>query len=348
MEQARVEARKKPKVLFVLGATATGKSKLAVAIAKRFDGEVINADKIQVHDGAPVITNKVTEEEMAGVPHHLLDVLPADAEFTAEDFRREAGRAVARVLAAGRLPVVAGGSNSYVEELVDRDGAAFRRAHDVLFVSVDAAPELLRWYTALRVDDMVARGLVDEARAAFHDDAGAGGAAAEYTRGVRRAIGLPEMHAYLLAEREGCAGEEELAGMLARAVQEIKDNIFGLAQAQVAKIQRLSTLEGWDVRRVDATPVFARMAECSAAACDKQAWESLIWEPSEAMVRRFLETTTLAAPVVTVEDNASIAAGGGGSDGKPTNDAVAADSDGDGGVSSDDRNANIVTVSQVQ
>ncbi|GJN27763.1 hypothetical protein PR202_gb15812 [Eleusine coracana subsp. coracana] len=318
MEQPRVEAKKKPKAVFVLGATATGKSKLAVAIAKRFDGEVINADKIQVHDGVPVITNKVTEEEMAGVPHHLLGVLPADAEFTAEDFRREAGQAVDRVLAAGRLPVVAGGSNTYVEELVDGDGAAFRRAHDVLFVWVDAAPELLWWYTALRVDDMVVRGLVDEARNAFLD---VGGEAADYARGVRRAIGLPEMHAYLLAEREG-AGEEELAGMLACAVQEIKDNTFGLAQAQVAKIQRLSTLEGWDVRRIDATPVFARMAESGATACDKQAWESLVWEPCEAMVRRFLETTSPAAPVVTVEDNASIAAGGGGSDGEPTNDAV--------------------------
>jgi adenylate dimethylallyltransferase (cytokinin synthase) len=264
---------------------------------------VINADKIQVHDGAPIITNKVTDDEMAGVPHHLLGVLPSDAEFTAEEFRREAVGTVARVISAGRLPVVAGGSNRYIETLVEGDGAAFRHAHDALFLWVNAAPELLEWYTALRVDDMVARGLVSEARAEFY----AGNA--DYTRGVRRAIGLPEMHAYLLAERNG--GEAELAEMLARAVREIKDNTFILARTQVAKIRRLSTLEGWDVRRVDATPVFARMAEGDP--CCKEAWETLVWEPCEKMVRSFLETP--ADSVTTADGNANVA---GGCDDEPT------------------------------
>ncbi|GJN03086.1 hypothetical protein PR202_ga20493 [Eleusine coracana subsp. coracana] len=283
MEHGRAAGTtRKPKVVFVLGATATGKSKLAVAIAKRFDGEVVNADKIQVHAGAPVITNKVTEEDMAGVPHHLLGVLPADAEFTAEDFRRKAGRAVARVLAAGRLPVVAGGSNTYIEELVDRDNAAFRERYDALFVWTDAEPEVLDWYVALRVDDMVARGLVNEARAVFVPDD------ADYTRGVRRAIGLPEMHGYLLAEREGGAGEEELLALLARAVGEIKENTCRLARAQAGKIRRLSGLEGWDVRRVDVTPVFACMKD-GGAACHQETWRKLVWEPCQEMVRSFLE-----------------------------------------------------------
>ncbi|PWZ03995.1 Adenylate isopentenyltransferase 5, chloroplastic [Zea mays] len=220
--------RREAKVVFVLGATATGKSKLAIALAERFNGEVINADKIQVHDGVPIITNKVTEEEQGGVPHHLLSVRHPDADFTAEEFRR--------------------GSNTYIEALVEGDGAAFRLAHDLLFVWVDAERELLEWYAALRVDEMVARGLVSEARAAF------GGAGVDYNHGVRRAIGLPEMHAYLVAEHEGVAGEAELAAMLERAVREIKDNTFRLARTQAEKIRRLSTLDGWDVRRIDVTP----------------------------------------------------------------------------------------------
>ncbi|KAL6650687.1 hypothetical protein ACP70R_009612 [Stipagrostis hirtigluma subsp. patula] len=303
MEHARVAGR--PKVVFVLGATATGKSKLAIALAQRFNGEVINADKIQVYDGVPVITNKVTDDERAGVPHHLLGVLHPDADFTAEDFRREAGGAIARVLTAGRLPVVAGGSNTYVEALVDGDGAAFRARHDALFLWLDAAPELLEWYAARRVDDMVARGLVDEARAAFVAAvADADGAReVDYTRGVRRAIGLPEMHAYLAAEREGAAGEAELGVMLARALREIKGNTSLLAGAQVEKIRRLSTLDGWDVRRVDVTPVFARMAD--GAACHKETWDTLVWEPCEEMVRSFLE-----APAVP----SALAAGGDGRD----------------------------------
>ncbi|CAL5027754.1 unnamed protein product [Urochloa decumbens] len=309
MEHGRVAA--KPKVVFVLGATATGKSKLAIALAERFNGEVINADKIQVHDGVPIITNKVTEEEKSGVPHHLLSVVGPDADFTAEDFRALASGAVARVLAAGRLPVVAGGSNTYIEALVEGHGAAFRAAHDLLFVWVDAERETLEWYAAARVDDMVARGLVDEARAAFAGDA------SDYTRGVRRAIGLPEMHAYLAAERGGDDAEaEELAGMLRRAVREIKENTFRLAQTQTEKIRRLSKLEGWDVRRVDVTPVLKRKADGGEGACHEEIWKKVVWEPAEEMVRAFLEETPTAAaatPATTaaavVQDDGIAAAG---------------------------------------
>ncbi|CAN6234865.1 unnamed protein product [Urochloa humidicola] len=309
----------KPKVVFVLGATATGKSKLAIALAQRFNGEVINADKIQVHDGVPIITNKVTEEEKSGVPHHLLGVVGPDADFTAEDFRALAAAAAARVLAAGRLPVVAGGSNTYVEALVEGGGgggaaASFRAAHDLLFVWVDADREPLERYAAARVDAMVDRGLVAEARAAFAGDA------ADYTHGVRRAIGLPEMHAYLAAERAAGAAagggeeeeEEELAAMLGRAVREIKENTFRLARKQAEKIRRFSKLDGWDVRRVDVTPVIKRKADGGGEACqheEEETWKKVVWEPAEEMVRAFLEETTTTTPATAAADDV-VAAGG--------------------------------------
>ncbi|XP_044955215.1 adenylate isopentenyltransferase 5, chloroplastic-like [Hordeum vulgare subsp. vulgare] len=285
----------KPKVVFVLGATATGKSKLAISLARRFGGEVINSDKIQVYDGVPILTNKVTEEESAGVPHHLLGGVHPDADFTADDFRRVAEAAISRVISAGRLPVVAGGSNNYVEALVEADGAAFRAAHDCLFLWLDAAPGLMEWYTGLRVDDMVRRGLVDETRAAFEEGA-------DYTRGVRRAIGLPEMHEYLRAEREGAVGAAEMAALLERAVREIKANTFGLVLQQAAKIRRLSTLEGWDVRRVDATAVFASMAEGSGG--HKEVWESAVWAPCQEMVRLFLHAEAATLPTDLEVDEA--------------------------------------------
>jgi len=293
MEHGAVATRK-PKVVFVLGATATGKSKLAIALAQRFNGEVINADKIQVHDGVPILTNKVTEEEQAGVPHHLLSVRHPNADFTVEEFRREAAGAVAYVLSVGRLPIVAGGSNTYIKALVEGNGAAFHVAHDLLFVWVDAERELLEWNAALRVDEMVARGLVSEARTAF------GGAGADYTRGVRRAIGLPEMHAYLMAERKGAAGEAELAAMLECAVREIKDNTFRLARTQTEKIRRLSMLDGWDVRRIDVTPVFVRKAD--GTECHEETWKKLVWEPCEEMVRTFLEPSLSVVPGVAVTE----------------------------------------------
>jgi adenylate isopentenyltransferase (cytokinin synthase) len=268
----------KPKVVFVLGATATGKSKLAIALAARFGGEVINSDKIQVYAGLPVITNKVTDEECAGVPHHLLSCVTCpDADFTAEDFCREAGAAIKRVLSRGGLPVVAGGSNRYIKALVDGDGGAFRSTHDCLFVWLDAEPEVLRRCTAVRVDDMVRRGLVDEARAAFDPEAG-------YTRGLRRAIGLPEMDAYLRRSRQD--DDEDDEGLLERAVEEIKVNTFGLVQEQVEKIRQLSMLDGWDVRRVDCTEVLARMADGEGV---EEPWGKVVWEPVQGMVTSFLE-----------------------------------------------------------
>jgi adenylate isopentenyltransferase (cytokinin synthase) len=268
----------KPKVVFVLGATATGKSKLAIALAARFGGEVINSDKIQVYAGLPVITNKVTDEECAGVPHHLLSCVTCpDADFTAEDFCREAGAAIKRVLSRGGLPVVAGGSNRYIKALVDGNGGAFRSEHDCFFVWLDAAPEVLRRCTAVRVDDMVRRGLVDEARAAFDPDAG-------YTRGLRRAIGLPEMDAYLRRSQQDDNEDDE--GLLERAVEEIKVNTFGLVQEQVEKIRQLSMLDGWDVRRVDCTEVLARMADGEGV---EEPWGKVVWEPVQGMVTSFLE-----------------------------------------------------------
>ncbi|KQJ89813.1 adenylate isopentenyltransferase 5, chloroplastic [Brachypodium distachyon] len=283
MEQE--QQRGKPKVVFVLGATATGKSKLAIALAARFGGEVINSDKIQVYAGLPVITNKVTDEERAGVPHHLLGCVRCpDADFTAEDFYREASAAVARVLSRGALPVVAGGSNRYVEALVEGVDGAFRKEHDCLFVWLDAALETLRRCTAVRVDGMVRRGLVDEARAAFDP----GLRADDYTRGARRAIGLPEMDAYLrrvvVQQQEEEGNEEEL---LAAAVEEIKANTFGLVLEQVDKIRRMSTLEGWDVRRVDCTDLLARVAAGEGG--DEELWRKTVWEPVEDMVRSFVD-----------------------------------------------------------
>ncbi|KAM0907064.1 hypothetical protein ACQ4PT_016394 [Festuca glaucescens] len=277
MDVEQQQRGSKPKVVFVLGATATGKSKLAIALAARFGGEVINSDKIQVYAGLPVITNKVTDEECAGVPHHLLSCVTCpDADFTAEDFCREAGAAIKRVLSRGGLPVVAGGSNRYIKALVDGNGGAFRSAHDCLFVWLDAAPEVLRRCTAVRVDDMVRRGLVDEARAAFDPDSG-------YTRGLRRAIGLPEMDAYLRRSQQD--DDEVDEGLLERAVEEIKANTFGLVQEQVEKIRRLSMLDGWDVRRVDCTEVLARMADGEGV---EEPWGKVVWEPVQGMVRSFL------------------------------------------------------------
>ncbi|WP_158882496.1 tRNA (adenosine(37)-N6)-dimethylallyltransferase MiaA [Amycolatopsis anabasis] len=103
----------------VVGPTATGKSDLAVTLARELGGEVINADAMQLYRGMDIGTAKLTAEEMRGVPHHLLDVLDVTETASVAAYQREARAVVERLLAAGRVPVLAGGSGLYVQAVLD-------------------------------------------------------------------------------------------------------------------------------------------------------------------------------------------------------------------------------------
>jgi len=110
----------KPKVLVILGPTSSGKSALAVELARKFGGEVISADSRQVYRGLDIGTGKITKREMNGVPHHLLDEASPHRIFTADDFVNRARTAVRDVLKRGKLPIVAGGTGFYIDALVGR------------------------------------------------------------------------------------------------------------------------------------------------------------------------------------------------------------------------------------
>lgn len=108
-----------PKVLAIVGPTASGKSDLAVELALLFNGEVISADSRQVYKGLDLGTGKITQEEMRGVPHHLLDVAKAETEvYTAERFKQEGKRAIEDILTRGKLPIVCGGTGFYIKQLL--------------------------------------------------------------------------------------------------------------------------------------------------------------------------------------------------------------------------------------
>jgi tRNA dimethylallyltransferase len=108
-----------PVLAIVLGPTAVGKSRVAVDLALRFGGEVISGDSIQVYRGFDIGADKPTPEARRGVPHHLIDILGPEAQFTAADFVREALAAARGIAARGRLPIVAGGTGLYIKALVD-------------------------------------------------------------------------------------------------------------------------------------------------------------------------------------------------------------------------------------
>lgn len=100
----------KPKVIAVVGATASGKTAAAVEIAKRFAGEIISADSRQVYLGLDIGTAKTTEEEMQSIPHHLIDIIDIDKVYSAHEFVAQAGAAMADIYTRGHIPIITGGT----------------------------------------------------------------------------------------------------------------------------------------------------------------------------------------------------------------------------------------------
>ena len=108
-----------PKLIVVLGTTACGKSGLGVELARRFDGEIVSADSRQVYKGLDLGTGKVTEEEMEGVPHHMLDVVEPNQPYSVADFQAGAYAAIDDILARGRTPFLVGGTGLYVRAVTE-------------------------------------------------------------------------------------------------------------------------------------------------------------------------------------------------------------------------------------
>ncbi|KAH6923249.1 hypothetical protein HPB50_025552 [Hyalomma asiaticum] len=105
-------------LVVVLGATGTGKSKLAIEIASKFNGEIISADSMQVYKSLDIITNKVTQAERDAAPHHLLDFLDPLSNFTVADFQSKALGVINNLANRNKLPIIVGGTNYYIESLL--------------------------------------------------------------------------------------------------------------------------------------------------------------------------------------------------------------------------------------
>ncbi|XP_010413197.1 PREDICTED: adenylate isopentenyltransferase 3, chloroplastic-like [Camelina sativa] len=278
----------KDKVVVIMGATGTGKSRLSVDLATRFRAaEIINSDKIQVHQGLDIVTNKITSEESCGVPHHLLGVLLPEADLTAANYRQMANLSIESILNRGKLPIIVGGSNSYMEALVDDEDKQFRSRYDCCFLWVDVALPVLHGFVSERVDKMVENGMVEEVREIFdYSDS-------NYSRGIKKAIGVPEFDRFFRNEQFLNVGDRE--ELLRKVVEEIKRNTFGLACRQREKIERLRKVKKWCIQRLDATPVFTKRRSKMDA---DVAWERLVAGPSTVAVSRFLLNIASGRPLV--------------------------------------------------
>ncbi len=109
----------KPPLIAIVGPTASGKTSLGIAIAQRFNGEIISADSRQVYRGMDIGTGKATKAEQRAARHHLLDVTSPTHEYTVAQFQRDAKRAIADVYRRGKLPILVGGTGFWIEALID-------------------------------------------------------------------------------------------------------------------------------------------------------------------------------------------------------------------------------------
>ncbi|MFL6232397.1 MAG: tRNA (adenosine(37)-N6)-dimethylallyltransferase, partial [Thermoanaerobaculia bacterium] len=106
-------------VLAIVGATATGKSELGMALAEELRGEIVNADALQAYRGLDIGTAKPGAADRARVPHHLVDILEPHEVYSAGEFARRAREAIAGIQERGRTPVVVGGSGFYLRALFE-------------------------------------------------------------------------------------------------------------------------------------------------------------------------------------------------------------------------------------
>ena len=107
------------KLVVILGQTASGKSDLAVKIAKKFKGEVVSADSRQVYKGMDIGTGKITKKEAKGIPHHLLNITSPKKRFAVAQYRKLAIEAINKIQKKGKLPILCGGTGLYIQAVVD-------------------------------------------------------------------------------------------------------------------------------------------------------------------------------------------------------------------------------------
>lgn len=107
------------KIIVIVGPTASGKSALAIKIAKKFNGEIISADSRQIYRGMNVGTAKPTEKEMANIPHYLIDIKNPDENYTVAEYKQDAVKAINKILKNKKLPILVGGTGLYIKSVID-------------------------------------------------------------------------------------------------------------------------------------------------------------------------------------------------------------------------------------
>lgn len=128
----------KTKILAVCGPTASGKTALAIELAKKIGGEIISCDSMQIYRKMDIGTAKPTEEEQHAVRHHLIDIIDPDTDFSCADYKRLAEDAVSDIVARGKVPVFCGGTGLYLDNVIYNNGFSSCERNDELRAELDS------------------------------------------------------------------------------------------------------------------------------------------------------------------------------------------------------------------
>ncbi|MCL7033957.1 hypothetical protein MKW94_008915 [Papaver nudicaule] len=296
---------KNEKLIVILGATATGKSRLSMPVDQR-----------------------------RGIPHHLIDEYDSvDGELTAGDFRLVAASRVSDIWSRNRLPILVGGSNSYIHAFLAKhfdsnsEGSDFKSLaspelrYDCCFLWLYVSPSVLKEYIYRRVQEMLDAGMLEELSKFFETEM----VQMEVPpMGIKKSIGVPEFERYFKVfppagktlTIKGCNGikshrwshptpldkvgswppykhgrtQDFSKTLLEEAIQTMKENTYALAKRQVEKIEVLRS-SGWNILKLDETEVLqTKLAtEPDSAKSSKVIWEKKIVEPSMKIVKQFSE-----------------------------------------------------------
>ncbi|KAL3510775.1 hypothetical protein ACH5RR_030176 [Cinchona calisaya] len=308
--------QKLKKLVVIMGPTGSGKSKLSIDLATRFfpNSEIINSDKIQVYRGLDITTNKISMQDRRGVPHHFLGEFDPDTELTPSEFRQLGSKTVSQITCRRKLPLLVGGSNSFIYSLLAKrlnsevdvfdesssvNSVCSELRYNCCFLWVDVSLPVLNEYLDERVEEMLDSGMFEELEEYFALEGFTESDSVMSRTALRKAIGVPEFERYFkrvgLGGRWIGAGDSELDADVAKrllyeeAVKAVKDNTWTLAKRQLGKIQRLSNA-GWDLHKIDATEAFRAAMTTTSDPGERASdiWEKMVVEPSVKIVNRFL------------------------------------------------------------
>lgn len=182
------------KIIVIVGPTAVGKTKLSLVVAKRFNGEIINADSTQIYKELNIATAKIEPSEREGVPHHLIDLKSLEEDYTVYHYQQDSRKIIENILANKKTPIMVGGTGLYIKaSLYDykfnqEKNKSNYLLYDVIFIGLTTTREKLYENINQRVDVMVEKGLIAEAKKIYNLNI--------KTKAVMTPIGYKELFLY--------------------------------------------------------------------------------------------------------------------------------------------------------